>query len=386
MRPLLAIKDWSYDRFSDSRILPLIVLYSIQILVLIIFYAALPALRRSIPAILSITILLSAVGVLRGLIRPVSVLPKPSSNETATAGAAPGVSADSTKHATDRLVRFIGLDVYGESLLSRRAATYLSSAAVLLLVNSLFQFLTFAYLAYQPLVDIIARPAALILSALFAAVLAISLTVSERALLTTELSWRVWFMYVLHLLLAGAIAAIMTTAMMLRIADAPLTQQVLADRIEARLVTEIARNGKAVTLVSGQELERLRTIANAIEVSGKRPTFVEKVQALYELRNTSTPATSARNSADVRAFLINAGLLHPPLNVAPSILRSMQWSLFVLFWLLPSTSMVARLLAPREVDFYFSLTKQVRYVGYTWHEAVAEDTRLAAIAATINAA
>jgi hypothetical protein len=225
---------------------------------------------------------------------------------------------------------------------------------------------------------------AAILSLLFAVLLTTSLAISERALLTSELTGHVWLMYALHLVLAGAIAALLTTAMTLHIADAALEEQVISNRVQTSLGVEMLRLGKPAALLNSQDIAYLRTIAVAIEATHRRPTFVEKLQALHELRAVTIDATS-QHSAEVRAVLTRAGLMRPPI-IASALLKRLQWSLFVLFWLLPSTNMIARVLAPREVGFYFSLTKQVRYAGYELHEAVAEDERNAAVPVTISAA
>lgn len=382
--PHFELSSWSYQRFADARVLPLIALYVMQLLVLVGVYIAIPAFRRSTLAIVVTSVVLALMGATRGLFGPVRSASERSTKAIDATPHSDGVT-EPMEGIGATLVRLTGLDVYGRSLLSRRVAAYLSSAALLLLVTSLLQLLTFAYLAYQPLIDIAAPSAAAVLSLLFAVFLTTTLAISERALLTTELTWRVSLMYALHLVLAGAIAAIMTTAMMLRIADSIIVRQVITNRVQARLGAEVLRLGKPAASLNSQEIAHLRAIAAAVEAAPQRPTFIEKVQALHDIRDVKSDPAS-QNPVELRATLTKTGLIRPPL-VAGSLLRTLQWSLFALFWLLPSTNMVARLLAPREVNFYFSLTKQVRYTGYELHEAVAaEDAQNSAIPVTVSAA
>jgi hypothetical protein len=126
--PHLAANDWSYQQFANSRVLPLIALYATQMIVLFGAYAALPAFHHSTLAIIVASMALAVVGVVRGLTSPVRAASE-QSDQTINTPLPLGDVTARMEGVSTILVRLTGLDVYGQSLLSRSVAAYLSSAA-----------------------------------------------------------------------------------------------------------------------------------------------------------------------------------------------------------------------------------------------------------------
>lgn len=368
---------WWIRGISGHRLPATVAVYAVQMGLLLIAFLGVPNVVQTPTGLLAtsaaLALIFQAGSIVGRKIRPSErFAPEISASLPRVATS----DADATfRGVSGRLVRWWGLDVYGNSLLSRRGATYLQASALLLSTTSLLQLFTFVVVSQSLLQEVFSQPLAMTLSALSSIVLTLSVSITERSILTGERSYRNWIRYVIHIVLAGLIASLMGTATELRLANTAIDARLQSEQQLRRIVSRVVVLQRTGAEIAPATVEQIRREEMSIRSDQNRTTVLDRLRAFHDMRD-GLPVAQSINASQAALRLLRELGYDFSQNAPPSReLVILHWLLFALFWMLSTTSVLIRLVAPRDIDFYFDLDKQAAYYGLTWRQAVVEDTR-----------
>jgi hypothetical protein len=294
------------------------------------------------------------------------------------------------------LAKYYRLDVYGDSLLSKRAASEISFVALLLTINFLFYFFAWTSVWSLILFGKLSLSWHTIVAALGGLIFACLMLTYERQLLTADTSGR-WSQRVLpitlRVLLILTSTLIISQPVELLVFSGPINSRIHEEsvRLEAvRRLSLVSHNAQIEQATDQRLNDWIRRVflsrpgsvideGSGWKFQDEQYDLFKKIGVLQDLVGGSPPRWPAVAEDDKKLLNQRFGLDSTTQNNALNYYRTAYWLVLFIPLVLPMLTIAFRMLLPREIHDYYSTIRQ-REVGFEqlWkgidHEIVFSET------------